>query len=76
MRLAELAGGALMYEHKFTLSEVKFEIDNWPKVGDALYREPELVISKRIQYVVEAINPAVSQGCDNQLRDLHTASHC
>ena len=32
----------------FTLSEVRFEIDNWPKVADAGYREPEL-ISKRIQ---------------------------
>ena len=26
------------------------QIDNWPKVGDALYREPEL-ISERIQYL-------------------------
>ncbi len=35
-------GGALIRKHKLTLSEVKFEIDNWPKVADALYCEPEL----------------------------------
>ena len=41
-------GGTLKRERKFTLREVKFEIDNWPKVGKALYREPEF-ISERIQ---------------------------
>ena len=43
-------GVALICEHKFTLSEVRFAIDNRPKVRDTLYREPEL-IGERIQYM-------------------------
>ena len=43
-------GGTLIHERKFTLGEVRFEIDNWSKVGDTLYCEPEL-ISKRIQWI-------------------------
>ncbi len=42
------------YEHKFTLSEVKFDIDNWPKVEDTLFHEPKL-ISKRTQYFPQYI---------------------
>ena len=41
--------GALIRERKFTLSEVRFEIDNWPKMEDALFHEPEL-ISEKIEY--------------------------
>ena len=44
-------GGAPIREREFTLTEVTFDTDNWPKVGDALYREREL-ISERIQYIV------------------------
>ena len=37
-------GDALITQKdKFILSEVKFEIDNWPNVGDAQYREPKLI---------------------------------
>ena len=43
--------GALLYTNKFTLSEARFEIDNWAKVGAARCRESKL-ISKRIQYIV------------------------
>ena len=35
--------GALVRECKFTLREFRFEIDNRPKVGGALYCEPELI---------------------------------
>ena len=41
-------GGALIGGPTFTLSDVKFENDNWPKVGHPLCRKPKY-ISERIQ---------------------------
>ncbi len=41
--------GALIHERKLTLSEVRFEIDNWPKVGDVIFHGP-MLMSEKIQY--------------------------
>ena len=43
--------GVLLYTN-VNYNEVRFEIDNKPKVGAASYCEPEL-ISKRIQYMIQ-----------------------
>ncbi len=65
--------GAFLHELKFALSEVRFEIDNWPKVGDALYRKPELV-SERIEYYISMYRDSCITRLSVSLRGLSVVS--